>query len=183
MNRWTTELDHITTLFSTQFGSLTQAELNWKPSPSTWSIAQNIDHLIVVNGTYFPVLAALKAGTYSLPFTAKAGFLVSFFGNTVLEAVRPDRRKRMKTFPVWEPSASTVEGNILRRFVDHQRELKQQIIAAGPFLQNRTVISSPANKYIVYTLETAFDIIVSHEMRHFEQAKEVMSHMKDAVIR
>jgi hypothetical protein len=42
-------------------------------------------------------------------------------------------------------------------------------------LEKGTVISSPANKYIVYKLETAFDIIVAHEERHLEQAKEVLS--------
>ena len=33
--------------------------------------------------------------------------------------------------------------------------------------------TAKANKNIVYKLETAFDIIVTHEERHFEQAKEV----------
>jgi hypothetical protein len=41
------------------------------------------------------------------------------------------------------------------------------------------VISSPANKNIVYKLETAFDIIVSHEQRHLEQAKEILQLMKN----
>jgi hypothetical protein len=37
-----------------------------------------------------------------------------------------------------------------------------------------TIISSPANKIIVYKLEIAFDIIVAHEKRHLEQAREVL---------
>lgn len=45
-------------------------------------------------------------------------------------------------------------------------------------LVNGIVISSPANKNIVYKLETAFNIIVTHEQRHFEQAKEVLIELR-----
>jgi hypothetical protein len=45
----------------------------------------------------------------------------------------------------------------------------------GEFVERDVVISSPANRNIVYKLKTAFDIIMSHEQRHFEQAKEVLN--------
>jgi hypothetical protein len=37
----------------------------------------------------------------------------------------------------------------------------------------KKAFGAPAARVIVYRLETAFDIIVAHERRHFEQAKEV----------
>ena len=45
---WTTRLDKITYAVSTEFGKLDSQELNWKPNPDTWSIAQNLDHIIRV---------------------------------------------------------------------------------------------------------------------------------------
>ena len=45
-------------------------------------------------------------------------------------------------------------------------------------LEKGTVISSPANKNIVYKLENAFDIITTHEQRHLEQAREVLADLK-----
>lgn len=174
MNNWTTKLDNITEQSIAQFGRLTNEQLNWKPNPNTWSIAQNLDHLIVVNETYYPVLTALKEGKYSTPFIAKIGFMVSFLGKTVLKAVQPDRQKKMKTFPIWEPSVSQIEDDVLKRFENHQKELKQKIEDAKELVDKGTIISSPANRNIVYKLETAFDIIVSHEQRHLEQAKEVL---------
>lgn len=174
IDNWTSTLNNITKQTLTEFGSLTSEQLNWKPNSSTWSIAQNLDHLIVVNETYYPVLA----GTYNTPFLAKIGFMVSFLGKTVLNAVRPDRKKKMKTFPIWEPTTSNVIGDILNRFQNHQNELIQKIEEAKGLVENGVVISSPANKHIVYKLETAFDIIVSHEQRHIEQSKELLSLMK-----
>lgn len=175
MKNWTAILDNITKQSQTEFWGLTTEQLNWKPNSGTWSIAQNIDHLIVVNETYYPVLTSLKDETYKTPFIAKIGFIVSFLGKTVLKAVQPDRRKKMKTFPIWEPSESKVGDDILKRFEVHQNELKQKIENAKELVERGIVISSPANRNIVYKLETAFDIIVSHERRHFEQAKEILS--------
>jgi bifunctional N-acetylglucosamine-1-phosphate-uridyltransferase/glucosamine-1-phosphate-acetyltransferase GlmU-like protein len=85
----------------------------------------------------------------------------------------------MKTFPIWEPTTSNVIGDILNRFQIHQNELIQKIEEAKGLVEKGVVISSPANKNILYKLETAFDIIVSHEQRHIEQSKELLSLMKN----
>jgi hypothetical protein len=171
--RWTDQIDKITGNFKHSFGTLTINELNWKPNQNTWSIGQNLDHLIVINRTYHPVIKAVREGADRLPFLAKFDFMVSFFGRTVLKAVQPDRKKRMKTFPIWEPTRSELKDDIWNRFEKNQTELKQLIQSCSDLLDIGTVISSPANKNIVYKLETAFDIVVSHELRHFEQALEV----------
>jgi hypothetical protein len=181
MKNWTSTLSDISRQYLSEFGSLTNEQLNWKPNSTVWSIAQNLDHLIVTNESYYPVLASLKAGTYKTPFIAKIGFIVSFLGKTVLNAVQPDRKKKMKTFPTWEPTASNVNSDILNRFQNHQIELIQKIDGAKELIEKGVVISSPANKNIVYKLETAFDIIVSHEQRHLEQAKEILRQFKNNI--
>ena len=178
MNHWINTIDRTTENFQEHFANLSKEELNWKPNPKAWSIAQNIDHLIVINQTYFPVLAALKAGTYQTPFTAKIGFLVSYFGKMILNSVKPEYKKKIKTFPIWQPAQSEISEDILDRFTQHQSELKEMITEAKPFLDQGTIISSPANKSIVYKLETAFDIITTHEQRHLAQAKVVLGLLK-----
>jgi hypothetical protein len=171
--RWTDPIDKITRDFKQAFGTLTINELNWKPNLNTWSIGQNLDHLIVINGTYHPVIEAVRLGTYKLPVLAKFDFMVSFFGRTVLQAVQADRKKRMKTFPIWEPTKSDIKDDIWDRFEQSQIDLKRLIISCSDLLDKGMIISSPANKIIVYRLETAFDIIVNHELRHFQQALDV----------
>ncbi len=175
MKHWIHQIDKTTTAFQATFGDLTTEQLNWKPNPSTWSIAQNIDHLIVINQSYFPLFADLKAGKFKQPFIARFGFIVSFIGKTILKAVQPDNRKKITTFAIWEPTESKIANDILLRFSQHQDQLKQEIDAAKDFIQQGAVIYSPANKNIAYTLETAFDVITTHEVRHLEQAKEVLA--------
>lgn len=174
-DKWTQQIDQTTSDFIMTFGVLSKEALNYKPSSQVWSIAQNIHHLVVINETYFPVLDSLKRNDYKLPWIGKINFLVNFFGKVVLNAVNPDRRKKMKTFPIWEPASSDFEISILKDFSVHQQKLKQYIVDSKDFLENGAVISSPANKNIVYKLDRAFDIIVTHERRHFEQAKELLT--------
>lgn len=177
-NRWNDTIDIITNDFFQKFGALNSEQLNLKPDSNTWSIAQNIDHLIVINESYYPVIQSVRDRSFKLPFLGKVGFLVNFLGRFILKSVQPDRKRKMKTFPIWEPSKSEIAGDILARFKKHQNELKELIDNCNDLVESGTVISSPVNKNIVYKLETAFDIIVTHEKRHFEQAKEVLQILK-----
>lgn len=175
--KWTSQIDQTTNNFKTVFADLNTEQLNWKPDEQTWSIAQNIDHLIVINNTFPPIIKAVRDGHYQLPFLGKLGFMVNFLGKMILGSVQPDRKRKMKTFPIWEPGQSNFPSDILARFEKHQEELKRMIESSNDLLDKGTVISSPANKNIVYKLETAYDIITTHERRHLAQAKEVLAEM------
>jgi hypothetical protein len=61
-------------------------------------------------------------------------------GKTVLEAVKPDRKKKIKTFPIWQPTSRQIDENILNRFVKHQTELKRQIQSSKVLLDQGTII-------------------------------------------
>jgi hypothetical protein len=177
-DRWTNKIDQITADFKKEFSGLTAEQLNWKPNEQTWNIAQNIEHLIAVNETYPTVIEVVKKGTYKVPFIGKFGFMVNFLGKMILGSVQPDRKRKMRTFPIWKPATGHISGDILNKFEEHQEALKRMIAESQGLLDKDTVISSPANKNIVYKLETAFDIIITHEQRHFEQAKEVLNVLK-----
>lgn len=172
---WTVRLDKINYAVSETFGGLSGEQLNWKPNTSTWSIAQNLDHLIRVNESYYPVLQALQEGKYRTPFLGRFGAFVFLFGRMILSAVEPERKRRMKTMALWEPSASAITDDIVVRFGRHQQELISWLNRSQEFVRSGVVIASPANANIVYKLSTAFEIIVTHEERHLAQAREVLS--------
>ncbi len=177
-NRWNDKIDIITNKFLQEFETLNSEQLNRKPNSDSWSIAQNIDHLIVINESYYPIIQSIRNRTYKLPFIGRLGFLVNFLGKFILKSVQPDRKRKMKTFTMWEPSKSEIADDILVRFQKHQTELKTLIDNCRDLLESGIIISSPVNKNIMYKLETAFDIIVTHEQRHFEQAREVLNLMR-----
>jgi hypothetical protein len=42
-----------------EFGRLRVDQLNWKPAPTTWSVAQCFHHLITTNASYFPTFDSI----------------------------------------------------------------------------------------------------------------------------
>lgn len=172
IQQWQQKLDELTKEFKERFGDMQADELNQKPNAQTWSIAENLQHLITVNSSYFPVIDKVKNGTHKTPFLGKMKFYVNLMGNTILKSVSPQNRKKLRTFPMWEPAAANIGSDIVCDFARHQSDLKNRIVTAEDAIQKGTVISSPANANIVYTLEKAFDIMIAHEERHLHQAIE-----------
>lgn len=93
-----------------------------------------------------------------------------------MNSVRPDTKRKIKTFQIWEPVQDKKILKILNTFEIHQEELKQEIKNSENVLES--VISAPANKNIVYTIEKAFEILITHEKRHLQQANR----MKAAIL-
>ncbi len=145
MHPWKEQIEKNTQDFIENFGVLTEEELYWKPDPKTWSIAQNISHLIQFNKTYF----------------------------LILESAQPKSERKVKTISIWEPVKSSIAEGIIDEFKQHQSELIGAIEKATDLAKKETVISSPANRFIVYPIDVAFDIIVAHEKRHLKQSKKV----------
>lgn len=163
-------------LFNQQFGGLSDDQIQKKLNPVTWSIAENIDHIIKVNSTYIPIFKAIDAHTYTRPFMSRIPLVTKKFGSMILNAVSRNRTKKMKTFPIWEPSQSKIENPISQLLENHQT-IGTLALTISKAVQMGIVIASPASSMIVYSLEDALSIIVEHEIRHFEQAKELLSRL------
>jgi hypothetical protein len=156
------------------FGGLSAVQLNWKPSEKSWSIAQCLDHLIVLHSLYFPIFERLEKGSAKASFWEKASPLSGFFGRTLIRSLRPENQTKVKSRPKAFPSASEIDGEITRRFVEHQHQMIDHLrkipIGQDPA---KTIITSPLMGFITYSLEDTFTILVIHCQRHFLQAKGV----------
>lgn len=172
---WQNEIDQVTNACISHFGGLTPEQLNWMPDEYTWSIAQNLAHVICLNQSYFPTFIQLKAENYTPPFLANVPFLPEFLGKMLLKTVQPTSKKKLKTAPLWEPNKTKVPLKILTTFQQHQKELKAHLHQMAALLPKRIILSSPAHKHIVYPLETAICILIAHEKRHLQKAKELVS--------
>ena len=174
INRWLERLDNQSERVKALFGNLNDAELEKKISPKEWSIAQNLKHLMVVNNSYFPTIESVRSGKPKLNFLSKFSFMRGVFGKLILDSVQPDRKRKMQTFPVWEPKELTIENNVVEEFLKHQEKIKQLIADSEDLLLSSAFLPSPANRNIAYSLEDAFEIIVTHGERHINQAAEIL---------
>lgn len=172
------KIDRITAEFFQNFGELNTEQLNWKPSPQVWSIAQNIEHLLLVNESYYPVIWKAFKNNDQLPFHARIEFVVRYIGKSLLAAAGPNNKRKVKTYKAWQPDTGIVGSDVLRRFIEQQASLKQLLKNSKILFEKGRLISSPVNSNIVYPLEMAFEVLVVHEERHLNQAKEVLLELK-----
>ncbi|WP_339924969.1 DinB family protein [uncultured Cyclobacterium sp.] len=167
---WQMELTKITWEFEKLLEEYDLTTLNLKPGPGKWSPMEIIDHLIKVNASYFPIFKQIIDQNFKQPLLGKVPFYGKKIGEQILSAM--NKNTKAKTFSSWEPLEKIHNNDLKGHFFDKQDQLSNYILKLEPFLDQKIMIYSPANKWIVYPLDTAIKIILSHEKRHLSQIKK-----------
>ena len=169
------DLEQITNDASASFGGLDASQLNWKPAADSWSVAQCLDHLITINSLYFPIFEKMGSGRVVNTFLEKYSPLSGLFGRFLIKAMMPENPKKMKTSKKAYPSSSEIDGNIVERFAEHNRQLAGHIERIAPDVDLKTIITSPLAGFVTYSLDDCLTMLVVHEQRHVLQAKRLMT--------
>jgi hypothetical protein len=155
------------------FGDLTAQQLNWKPSADQWSVAQCFDHLVTANEAFFQVFEKVLSGEKNPTFWERLPWLPAFWGKMLIKAVAPESKRKFKAPKIFHPSTSSVDGAIIRRFIEQQNHVIRYMKATEDLDLEKIKISSPVTHLITYSLMDAFRIIINHEKRHLLQATKV----------
>ena len=167
------ELEKISAETIEHFGSLSPAQINWRPSVDGWSVGQCFEHLIKTNELFYVELETVAAGTRKNSFLENYSPLSGFFGNLLVNSQKKDERKfktpSQKTVP-----PSEIKENIIETFAAHQSELIGKIKLVETADWNKIKITSPFMKFVTYKLSDGLRVVVEHEKRHVRQAERVM---------
>ena len=154
------------------FGHLTPSQLNWKPSPERWSVAQCFDHLLTSNKGYFPVIDNVLAGHKPTRWQ-RMPVLPGLMGKMLIKYLDPASTRKMKAPKRFQPAQSDIPGSIINDFINQQARVVSKMKSTEQLDLEKIVISSPVTSVVTYSLMDAYRIIVVHEQRHFQQAKRV----------
>ncbi|HTH51946.1 MAG TPA: DinB family protein [Pyrinomonadaceae bacterium] len=157
-----------------EFGPLTVEQLNWKPSEKSWSVAQCLDHVIVLHSLYFPIFDKLAAGNVTPTLWERASPFSGLFGRLLIKSIDPENLKPSKTSKRAYPSSSNIDGAIVLRYVEHQQEMVDALEKLPADLDLRTIITSPLMGLVTYSLDDTLTILPMHCRRHYDQAKRVI---------
>ena len=133
-----------------------------------------MDHIITTNKLYFTIFESLLNRTKPSNFWEKVPFLPGFFGNFLINTTKPIIDKKNKTVPEFEPSKSEIPDDILNTFFENQKVLIDWIKRSDSVDHEKTIVTSPAAKFITYSLHDVCIILSGHEERHLNQARNVM---------
>jgi len=155
------------------FGTLSAAQLNWKPSAERWSVAQCFDHLIASNKGYLPIIESVRGGTKKKTFFERLPVLPGLAGKLLLKSLDPASPRKLKAPKNFEPAQSNISASVIDDFVAQQEKVIEGMKSTSHLDLERIVITSPAASFVTYSLMDAYRIIVVHERRHFQQAQRV----------
>ncbi|GGZ25748.1 hypothetical protein GCM10007049_17880 [Echinicola pacifica] len=178
LQAWQSAIRQNTKNFTDAFMDLEEEALFQQTTPNQWSIGEIIQHISLINKSYFPIFQEILDGQYHKPFIGKISFLTKALGNTILKSVQPDNPKKVKTVSLWDPSKTTTsltKEQLWEDFLAQQALLIDWADLLLPALNRGQVIHSPANRLIAYPLQTALHILEKHEQRHFQQAMALRS--------
>jgi hypothetical protein len=154
------------------FGELSPAQLNWKPAPERWSVAQCFEHLITSNKGYLPIIDAVLAGRKQT-FWERMPLVPGLGGKLLIKSLDPASTRKLKAPKRFQPAESDIDAAVINDFVAQQTKIVEKMNATAHLDLEKIVITSPALAAITYSLMDAYRIIVVHEHRHFQQAKRV----------
>lgn len=174
MNEINSELEKISENAKQVFGKLSAEQINWKPDSKIWSIGQCFEHLIVTNSLYFPNIQKVIDGTHRNNFFSKIPFSTNLIAALMKNALNPGQKRKMKTFKVFEPSASNVSPTIIADFFENNRKLIEIIAACKGLEIHKIKIAEPLSVALNLRLDDAFEILAMHEKRHVLQAERVL---------
>jgi hypothetical protein len=163
-------LADVTDRVEQHFGGLDAEQLNRKPAPAEWSVGQCLDHLIVTNRTYRPIIERIRSGLYQPGFWQRLPVVPGLVGTMFYTMLHPDTVIKVPSPPAFRPSNSAISADIVARFSTEQAELITLMQDCAELPGETIIIPSPASDLISYSLFDAFRIMTVHEQLHLGQA-------------
>lgn len=154
--------------------SLSESQLNWKPAPDKWSIAQCLDHLAVTSGKFDPYFTAALAGARKKwPVRIAPAYRPSWMGGWLIKQVAPETGRNLPAPKVFRPSESSNIHASLESFLEQQERFIKFVRDTNGVDYNKTRLRSPVTPLMRYSLADAFVVTVVHGQRHLAQARRV----------
>jgi hypothetical protein len=167
------ELEQLDEIVAERFGPLTADQLNWKPTSDEWSIGQCLDHIITTDTQYIPIFEQVAQGTMRPGFWRRLPLIPRLFGDMLYNSVHPETTRPIPAPRIFRPSSSRIEPDVYERFQSHQEQIISLMHASQDQPIDEVIISSPVAVWMVYSLGSAFRMLVAHQYLHLLQAERV----------
>lgn len=168
-----TELDAIARDAQSVFGHLDERQLNWRPGPASWSVGQCFEHLLNANREMFASADAATGRAHPRTLWQRLPVLPGIFGRMLIRSQMPEAKRKFTAPPKAAPTSSAIDPRIIERFVAGQRGAAARVQALDEHEAARIIMVSPFAAFITYSVLDGCRLIVTHERRHFEQARRV----------
>ena len=176
IDHWIAEIDLVTEKFTGTFSDFTQEEMNFRPTEKVWSVAQNIEHIILLNSSYFGYFKEILNGTHSLPELENVETKTRESLIALKPFTDPRRIKRTDTWDMWQPAPGFIKKDFLPDFEQRQHDFKNHINDFEDLPLGETFIGYPGHLDLLFKLDDCIAFLIEHENRHWNQVVEIGRH-------
>jgi hypothetical protein len=160
---------------------LSAAQLNWRPEPGRWSIAQCLAHLNVVNGQDLTPIAEAIRSARSRRIEGAPPFHYGPLSRKFIAMMEPPVRSRMKAPASYQPPDEADAAQTLAEYLRIAGELRRLAASSEGLDLRRVKTTLPALPAILRAvvrmpLGARFALIAAHDRRHLWQAEQLRAH-------
>jgi hypothetical protein len=158
----------------TTFGPLNARQLNWRPDGTRWSVAQCVEHLLTSGSQIRQAAEDALSGGRSRTIWQRLPILPRVAGRLLIRSLAPEATRKLAAPAAAQP-AGDISADVIRRFVEQHGQLVQWVNALDEEHAARVIMTSPYVDFVTYSVLDACRILIAHDRRHFEQARQVMA--------
>ena len=150
---------------------LSPEQLNWRPTPGSWSVGQCLGHLLAANEVYLPAIGVALDGHPQSPVQQLTlGWFSRWFIRNYIAP--PTNNTRARAPRKIQPPAE-VGSPVLDAFLRSNVVARQLVARAADYDVNRIRFRNPFVPVLRFTVGTGLEIVSKHQGRHLLQAEAV----------
>lgn len=159
---------------------LTDEQFNWRPGEDQWSMAECIDHLIMIgdfmNRSINTGIDRANERNWKSDGPFKYGAVGNWFVRSV-SGTDAARKRKFKAPTTYTPTSNHSLSRIDSAFITLQDEFVDRLERANGLDIAKVKLPSPVTRLIRLSLGQWFALLAGHQERHFAQAREVREHL------
>jgi hypothetical protein len=157
-------------------GGLNEAQFNWRPGPSQWSIEECLGHLTMVGQTEIKLLDVAINTARSKGIRGKGPFRYGFLDRVILRYTEPPVRLRFSAPWRFQALHGQPLTAIMPTFLHLQGQFIRVVEQSEGLDLARVKVATPITRLLKLSLGIALAQQAAHERRHLEQARRVREH-------
>jgi hypothetical protein len=153
---------------------LSDAQANWNPGETGWSVAQCLDHLSRANTVYAAALHKAVKETRSAKGPGPGPIQPGWFSRLVIRSFEPPPKRKLRAPKKIVPGSRISSQEALHNFLRSHEDVRTVIRDGARLDLNRVRFRNPFIGFLRFTVGTGLLIIAAHDRRHLWQAEKVL---------
>jgi len=155
---------------------LNDSQFSWRPGAHSWSIAECLLHLNMVDDRCVHLLETALTDARAQGCVGQGPFVYSWLGRWILAHTEPPARHKYRAPRVFTPAYCQPITAVLPTFRHLQEKLGRQLEQSSGLDLAHIRVPAPEARLLRFNIQLTFAWIAAHQRRHLWQAWQVRSH-------